>query len=1069
MNTKTPCLLLIALVASTFCLAQEKSTRPTYVAEEWQHPEWENPEIFQINREEPTATFYRYPSAEQAVSGQGWEDSSLYQSLNGPWKFYYADSVQARPADFYQEDFDLTGWDEITVPSNWEMQGYGLPIYTNVVYVFPKNPPFIPHNLNNVGSYKRDFEVPAAWNDQDIYLHFAGVSGAMYVYVNGNLAGYNEGSKTPAEFNITDYLKEGKNQLAVQVLRWSDASYMEDQDFWRLSGIERDVYLIAQAPVSIEDIRLGSDLVNNFQDGAFQAEIILKNTTQKAEQQTVQVKLMDGDEEKLSYEKTVTIPPGNTSVSFKGSVPGAQPWTAETPYLYTATIALKDSATASAQATAIPVGFRNISLKNNQFLVNGKPVLIKGVNLHDHDPTTGHVISRELTLQDMTLMKENNVNAIRCSHYPKNPFFYEMADKYGFYVVDEANIETHGMGATNQGLDNNVEAQKIHPAYRPEWKAMHLDRTQRMFERDKNHPSVVTWSLGNEAGNGENFVATYAWLKEHDTTRPVQYEGATGYSNTDIQAPMYTRIPGLIEYATTHPKRPLILCEYAHAMGNSLGNFQDYWNVIEQYDVLQGGFIWDWVDQGILTTSDEGEPYWGYGGDFGAENIQNDGNFCLNGIVNPDRSPHPGLSELKKVYQSIRFDDMNVSDGTVRITNGYFFTSLDEFTFSWELFKEGASVAKGTLATLDLEPRASKQVSVALPDIDSANAEYSLQFYARTKQAHPLLPQDYLLAREEFVIGTFAPASSVTGEGMLQASVEGDQLILTSKAVRVGVDTKTGRLTLLDYGQGNILLQGITPNFWRPTTDNDYGFHMPQVFAIWKEASEKQALEAINLVRKERTISLEGLSDDQDLGSSVAINTRYRLPGGAATIAVNYTIDASGHITVENALTEVKDSLPNMPRFGNNLILTQAYDKVEWYGRGPQENYQDRNTAAFLGDYQASVGDLYFAYARPQENGYKTDVRWVELTNAQGQGIRVTGPEPLGFSAHHQYDSDFDAGPKKQQRHTIDIKKRALVSVNVDAVQMGVGGDNSWGFKPLEKYQVPAQARSYTYTIAPVE
>ena len=1068
MNYKIHCLLLVALLSSTCCLAQEK-TRPTYEAEDWVNPEWENPEIFEINREAPTATFYRYPSAEQAVSGKGWEDSPFYQSLNGTWKFYYADSVTARPADFYREDFDLTGWDEIAVPSNWEMQGVGLPIYTNVVYVFPKNPPFIPHNLNNVGSYQREFEVPAAWNDKDIYLHFGGVSGAMYVYVNGQSVGYNEGSKTPAEFNITDYVKEGKNQLAVQVLRWSDASYMEDQDFWRLSGIERAVYLVAQDPVSIEDIRLGSDLVNDFKDGAFRAEITLKNTTETTAQHVVTVRLMDGSEEKLSYEKTVTIPPGDTSVTVEGSVPGAQPWTAETPYLYTATIALEDSAAASTQATAIKVGFRNINIENNQFLVNGKPVLIKGVNLHDHDQTTGHVISRELTLQDLTLMKENNVNAIRCSHYPKNPFFYEMTDRYGFYVVDEANIETHGMGTTNQGLDNNEAAKRIHPAYRSEWKAMHLDRTQRMFERDKNHPSIVTWSLGNEAGNGENFFATYAWLKDHDTTRPVQYEGATGYANTDIQAPMYTRIPGLIEYATTNPKRPFILCEYAHAMGNSLGNFQDYWDVIEQYDVLQGGFIWDWVDQGILATSDEGKKYWGYGGDFGAENIQNDANFCLNGVVNPDRSPHPALSELKKVYQSIHFDDMNFNDGTVTITNGYFFTSLDKFNISWELFREGASVEKGTMDSLNLAPGETAQFTVNIPDIDTTSAEYSLQWYATTREEQPLLPSDYLLAREEFIIGTFIPANQAQAEGTLQASVEGDELILASAAVKVGFDTKTGRLTRLDYGHGNALVQGVTPNFWRPATDNDYGFNMPGTFAIWKEASENQALESINLVRQEKTIALEGLGNDQDLGSSVTINTRYRLPEGAGTIAVNYTIDASGHITVENALTEVKDSLPNLPRFGNNLILTQEYDQVEWYGRGPQENYQDRNTAAFVGDYQASVEDLYFPYIRPQENGYKTGVRWVEFTNGKGQGIRVTGPEPLSFSAHHQYNSDFDAGQKKQQRHTIDIKERELVNVNIDAVQMGVGGDNSWGYQPLEKYQIPAQARSYTYTIAPIK
>ncbi|WP_417444493.1 glycoside hydrolase family 2 TIM barrel-domain containing protein [Joostella sp.] len=1048
------------------CNNQE--VKPTYTAEKWENPAWENPEIFQINREKPTATFYNYPTIEDAIKKQGWTTSPFYKSLNGTWNFYYADSVQARPADFYKEDFDLSGWDTIQVPSNWEMKGFGTPIYTNVEYVFPKNPPFIPHNLNNVGSYKRNFTVKDTWLEKDVYLHFEGVSGAMYVYVNGKKVGYNEGSKTPAEYNITKYLKEGDNQVAIQVLRWSDASYMEDQDFWRLSGIERDVYLIAQDKVAIDDFKIGSNLINNYKDGAFTIDISLKNTTNLSKKQTVKVALRDKDKTILSFDKVINISPGEGMVSFGGIVKEAKHWTAETPNLYNAVISLVDEEDAVKQATSVSVGFRNLKIENNQFLVNGEPVLIKGVNLHDHDESSGHVITEELTMEDLKLMKENNVNAIRCSHYPKNSFFYDLCDRYGFYVVDEANIETHGMGTTNQGLDNNKEAQEIHPAYRSEWKAMHMDRTIRMFERDKNHPSIVTWSLGNEAGNGKNFFATYDWLKENDTTRPVQYEGATHYENTDIQAPMYMRIPAMIAYTKNDPKRPLILCEYAHAMGNSLGNFQDYWDVIETYDVLQGGFIWDWVDQGILAKTEEGNNYWGYGGDFNAANIQNDANFCLNGIVNPDRTPHPGLIELKKVYQNISFQDFNINSGQLEVSNGYFFTNLNKFNFSWELYKEGESIAKGKVAAIDVAPQSTKILKLDLPQLEVASNEYQLQIYAKTNSEQLLLKIGELLASEEFVFGSYTPEVIKNSNAIISATKEQDSIAFSTGALAVKFDVKSGKLTSLDYGEGNILIKGIQPNFWRATTDNDYGFKMPIKFGVWKGASDNQNLISFKVKSKEKEVVINN-TDKIDVGAEVLVETIFELPKKVGKITITYTIEASGTIMVDNVLSEVKEELPNIPRFGNNFILTNQYNNVSWYGRGPQENYQDRNTAAFVGTYDARVEDLYFAYARPQENGYKTDVRWVTLTNNNGNGIKVYGTELIGFSVHHQYNSDFDSGVEKQQRHMSDISKRELVNLNIDAAQMGVGGDNSWGTQPHEKYQIPAKTIEYTYYITPLK
>lgn len=637
--------LIVLLTLLTVLSCKEKVVeRPIYVAEKWENPAWENPEIFQINREQPIASFYKYLDTNEALKNNSWQNSPLYKSLNGTWKFYYADSVQARPTAFYKNDFDLTRWDTISVPSNWEMKGFGIPVYTNIKYMFPANPPYIPHDINNNGSYKRDFEVPKEWNDKDIYLHFAGVSGAMYVWVNENFVGYNEGSKTAAEFNITKFLKSGKNSISVQVMRWSDASYMEDQDFWRLSGIERDVYVYASNKVTLRDFRVISDLENSYKDGVLNIDLKVDNSTTNSVEKSIDIALLDGETEVYSETKTLNLKTGRNTVNFNKTILNVKSWNAEQPNLYTLLISV------NGESTAVKVGFRNIKIENSQFLVNGKPVLIKGVNHHDHDDKTGHVISEALTIKDMELMKQNNINAIRCSHYPKNPHFYRLADQYGFYVIDEANIETHGMGNTNSDFDNHPEKQAVHPAYLPQWKGAHLDRTIRMFERDKNHPSIVIWSLGNEAGNGDNFYATYAWLKQNDTTRPTQYEGATAYENTDIQAPMYWSIEKMIKYVKEDGSRPLIQCEYAHAMGNSLGNFQDYWDVIESYPTMQGGFIWDWVDQGILTKNKAGEPFWAYGGDLGGFDLQNDKNFCLNGIVNPDRTAHPSLFEVKKVY-----------------------------------------------------------------------------------------------------------------------------------------------------------------------------------------------------------------------------------------------------------------------------------------------------------------------------------------------------------------------------------------------------------------------------------
>ena len=613
------------------------------------------------------------------------------------------------------------------------------------------------------------------------------------------------------------------------------------------------------------------------------------------------------------------------------------------------------------------------------------PVLIKGANLHDHSETEGHVISEELTLLDMKVMKENNLNAIRCSHYPKNPHFYRLADKHGFYVIDEANIETHGMGTTNQGLNNNKKDQAVHPAYLAQWKGAHLDRTVRMFERDKNYPSIITWSLGNEAGNGENFFATYNWLKEQDTTRPTQYEGATKYSNTDIQAPMYWTIDKMVKYAENNPTRPLIQCEYAHAMGNSVGNLQDYWDVIEKYDIMQGGFIWDWVDQGLLTKNEDGEEFWAYGGDLGAGHLHNDKNFCLNGIVNPDRTAHPALYEVKKVYQYIKFKEVNIKKGEIEIKNIYDFTNLNTLDFSWTLLKNGKEVANGALPVLDVAPYTSKKVKISIPKLDNATAEYHVNVYAKTKTATGLLPAGHEAAYEQFA--------------------------LTSPKAKVVLAKTDGSL--------------------------------------------KAAADATSI--------------KNTANNTVLVTATYALNAVKGKLVIDYTIDANGKVLVNTNISEINTELPVLPRFGNNFVVKNEFNNVEWFGRGPFENYQDRKTVALVGLYNSSVKDLYFAYIRPQENGYKTDTRWVTFTNGSGTGIKVTATDLISFSAHHQYNEDFDAGDEKQQRHTTDIKQRDLVNVNIDFGQMGVGGDTSWGRMPHEEYQINAANLSYSYTIEAIK
>ncbi|MEM1407404.1 MAG: glycoside hydrolase family 2 TIM barrel-domain containing protein, partial [Bacteroidota bacterium] len=861
----------------------------------------------------------------------------------------------------------------------------------------------------------------------------------------------------------------GKNTIAVEVYRWADASYMEDQDFWRLSGIDREVYLYATPKVTLRDYKAEASLDDNYDNGVFSINLDYRNTNKKtAKGWTAEVKLLEGEKEVLALSESINVMGNGTAkVSLNGKVNTVKKWTAETPYLYDLLITLKNPRGDLVEASHQKIGFRRIEIKNSQFLVNGVPVYIKGVNLHDHDHVTGHVVDTELTLKDLKLMKEFNVNAIRCSHYPKNEFFYRMCDKYGFYVVDEANIETHGLGATNQGLDKNLERQKIHPAYQPEWKEMHLDRTIRMYETHKNYTSIVTWSLGNEAGNGDNFFATYDWLKSKDSTRPVQYEGAKNYSNTDIYAPMYERIHHMENYVQNKGDRPYILCEYAHAMGNSVGNLQDYWDVIEKHDVLQGGFIWDWVDQGLLSETNDGEAFFAYGGDLGGHALQNDRNFCLNGLISPDRKPNPHLYEVGKVYQYVKFKNFDRESGELTVYNGYDFINLDRLELLWSLLEDGRELTNGTLGSVDLPAGQTARLTLKLPEM-TAIGNYHLNIYAKLKADDGLLSAGHTVAREQFELSQYTfdkfPGSTV---GKLSVSRADDAVSVSSKAFSASFDPTTGLLISLDYGNGNILQSSVKPNFWRSPTDNDFGFNMPGKMKVWKMASQNQVLKSFEVLEPgKKPEILKG----HDMANVVRLKAVYALPDVEGEVAITYTFNSEGALLVLNDLTLSKEELPAIPRLGNHLILDHQYQNVTWFGRGPMENYQDRKAATFVAEYQGKVADLKYDYIRPQENGNREEVRKLSLTNEKGKGIEVLASmDYFSFSVHHQLNSDFDEGEKKINRHTYDVPDRPLVNLNIDYMQMGVGGDTSWGAMPHEQYQITPENYEYAFIIRPVQ
>ncbi len=1071
-------LALLVAVATSSCKSkykdkafQEKSPR-----------DWENPAVNEINREAPRAYFIPYANAEQAMQYDIWK-SPYIQSLNGTWQFNLAHTPELRPYYFFMDDYDTSDWKTITVPGNWELQGYDVPIYVNVQYPFKPTPPYPPKNYNPVGSYKRTFSIPENWKGQDIYLHFGAVSSAMYVWVNEQQVGYSEDSKTPAEFNITRYLKKGENTLAVEVYRWCDGSYLEDQDFWRMSGMTRDVFLMARNPQHIRDFRVSSPLVNGYKDGDFKLALEVVNLAQTNSNLSVEAVLIDGETKVAEMKQAVQAAKEPVTVNLAVTVANAKPWSSENPNLYHLLITLKDESGKSIEVLHQEVGFRTVEIKNAQLLVNGVAIYVKGTDMHEHNEITGHYQDEATMQKDIELMKANNINAVRCSHYPEPERWYELCNENGIFLVDEANIESHGMGYGEKSLAKDLT-----------WKDAHLFRTKNMFERDKNQPSVIIWSLGNEAGNGVNFEATYAYLKSVDQSRPVQFEQAHGGDNTDIMCPMYARIKNMEDYAKGKPTKPYIQCEYAHSMGNSTGNLQDYWDVIEKYPVLQGGFIWDWVEQGILTKDAQGNKFWAYGGDLGGDTLPTDGNFCCNGLINADRTPKPALYEVRKVYQNIGFKAINLNSGEIEVVNKHSFTNLSEFVFSYEVVADGQVLKSGKIDNLDLAPGVNKKVKIDVAVDTKPQTEYFLNVYAKLKNQKGVLPAETQMAYEQFKLPFFkkGPLTSIKDLPALQTKEEGNTIVVEGTGFKVSFnkDDATMKSYVLDGKE--MLLAGPVPNFWRAPIDNDFGNQLDKRSRVWRKAGEQKTVKLASV----REISKEDPLNTSDNQKSIQINaSSIKIIGNGAVINFNfdlnndkkqvianynsiYTVLGSGEVIVHNSFKMMRDSLPEIVRFGVNLVMPREFDQISWLGRGPHESYADRYTSALVGLYSGAVADQYFPYVRPQENGNKVDVRWVSIVNKDGVGFEFVGMPLLSVSAHHEIMEDFESpdrtdgrvkeGQKMIRRHINDVKPRDLTSVNIDYKQQGVGGDDSWGAWTHDEYRLREKAYNYSFRICPL-
>ncbi len=984
-----------------------------------QLPDWENPEVVGINRAPAHATSVPYPSVELALQGERL-DSPWVQLLNGDWQFHWAPNPDEAPEGFEQGGFDASGWDALVVPANWQMHGYGYPQYVNVQYPFPPDEmPRVPHETNEVGSYRMTFTLPEDWEGKRVAVVFGGVESAFYLWLNGQFLGYSQDSRLPAEFDLTPYLQPGENLLAARVLRWSDGTYLEDQDHWRLAGIYRDVYLCATPQQHVRDFAVHTPLSTDYRDGALQVRAWIENAGDAPADLTLRASLYDAEGQVILDEPildTETIAAGEQVFEFEGVISNPHKWTAETPYLYTLVLSLHDGDGELIEAQSCRVGFRQVELREGKLFINGVPVLLLGVNRHDHDPEGGKAVSREAMQADITLMKQHNLNAVRTSHYPNDPYWLELCDEYGLYVIDEANLESHGVWGK--------------PSNDPVWRTAFLERAIRMVERDKNHPSVICWSLGNEAGHGPNHEAMANWIHANDLSRFVHYESAGREPYVDVVSTMYPSVERIIQMATvSDDPRPVMMCEYAHAMGNSCGNLKEYVDAIRNTERLIGGFIWDWQDQGLTKVADNGERFFAYGGDFG--DVPNDGPFCCNGLVGPDRSIHPALIEYKYLIQPVVIEHQDLDAGEILITNRYDFLSLDGLEISWTLTEDGVAIDQGAVSRLEIGPGELQRVTLDLTQPELApGAEYWLNLSFTRRHDAPWAEAGHQVAWEQFRMPWEAPAEQLSSDTIsaLELQEDANQIVVTGQDWVLTFDRALGEISSWQAHGRELLDHGPRLNLWRAPTDNDMARgRMESMAVMWR------AMGLDRLTRLIREVSAEQAADQ-----IVQVVVRFFTSPPETTFGIAcrqvYTIYGSGDVVIDTSLD------PNLragvlPRFGLQLRLAPGLDAMTWFGRGPHESYVDRKASAQVGRYAGSVDEQYVPYVVPQENGNKTDLRWAALTDSDGVGLLAVGLPLMEVSAHHYTTENLTAA-----EHTHELEWQPQVMLNLDYGQTGLGG-----------------------------
>lgn len=1030
-----------SFVGSAMALSEEGQTMKQ---------DWQDPQVFRINKEPARASFYAFEQDPKEFVSEPWKFDN-YRSLNGSWKFHYRTHPQQPIDEFFADDFSIHQWGEMPVPGNWQLNGYGIPNYINMRVDFTDSPIAgeIPKLNNPVGTYVKDIEISESWLDKQVFIHLGAVKSAVYVWVNGTRVGYSQDSKSPIEFNISNYLRKGKNRIALEVFQWSDGIYLELQDMWRLSGIERDVYLYTTPNIRVRDFSVNATLDDQYIDGIlrFQGQVVGEAS---ATQMRVSLQDTHGKEVLLKTLKPQNANTHQTLFDLKARLPNVAKWNAETPNLYLMHIDLLNDQGESIQHIYSRIGFRRSELKNGNVLINGKAVLFKGVNRHEHDPITGHVVSREAMLQDMKLLKQFNINAVRTSHYPNDPYWYELADEYGIYLVDETNIESHGLGAANQGGSYDPKA---HPVNMPDWRNAYIDRVSNMYERDKNHPSVVIWSIGNESGDGPNIEALYDWLKERSPL-PVMSEQAQLRRHTDMYSQMYASIPTLIHFAELGESRPLILCEYAHAMGNSVGNMQDYWQVIEKYPALQGGFIWDWVDQTFSKTSPNGDTYWAYGGDFESDDMYHDGNFSANGLLAADRSPNPHAFEVKQTYQNIQLEVEDKQQGIISIHNKRFFTDLHDVELHWQILANGEVVETGRVDSLSALPQHKQKVTLAWHTKLQDNIEYFANFQFVQKHPRKGIPQGFVVAQDQYPLTQIGHhKSTLLNQDPVSLVETNKSWQIQGQSVVASFDKSNGLLSQYVVNDVNLLDAPIRPEFWRAPTDNDFGENLPEKAKHWLNAG--------------RNIQLTDFKVEPISKTEIKVRTEHYLVDVESRYLVEYRLFGSGRVDVDIWFYAAPHQMfSELPRIGTLFTLKPDLTDVSWYGRGPHENYWDRKSSAFVGKYTSTVDELYFPYVRPQENGYRTDVRELTLLNKAGVGLIFNGLPLFGFGVQKYDVQDYDIFAKRGL-HPHELSPKNSLFLNIDYKQRGVGGTDSWGTPPLFKYTLPWRDYHYQFSFGP--